>query len=340
MRIGIAGCGIRGRLFAQALLHESGVEVIGMCDPSLSAQKQAALVFPGPVHSSHHELLNQGLDALVVATPDFAHRQVAVDAASAGVHLMVEKPLATSTEDARDIEQAVAKTGVSCLVAFENRWNPHMRKVQAHLAAGALGDLVSVTGVLSNSYYVPTTMLSWANQSSPAWFLMPHLLDLAMWFTNQHPTSVVARGRRGALTARGIDTWDSVHALMELSGGTIANLRTEWVLPKTSPSIVDYRVEVVGTEGVMTVDYGDQGLRLTNSSGYQYLAPLPEEIDGEEQGMAAWMVRSWARALLAGTPLGPDAGYGARITRTIDLVHRSASSSEAELLDSPTLENL
>lgn len=275
MRIGIAGCGIRGQLFARALAGEPGVEVVGMCDPSAGARERAAAVYGGPILDSHGELIARGLDALIVATPDFAHRAVAVDAAAAGLQLMIEKPIATSAEDAEAIVAAVEAAGVSCFVAFENRWNPAFRKLRRAVEAGELGDIVSVTAVLSNTYFVPTQMLSWAASSSPAWFLMPHVLDLATWIVGADPQTVVARGRRGELAARGIDTWDAVHALFELGGSAVANLRTEWVLPEGRPSIVDFRVDVTGTRGSFSIDNSDQGVHAATAERYTSVGLLP-----------------------------------------------------------------
>ena len=329
IRIGIAGCGIRGLLFEQALRSVPGVKVTGLCDLSPGARSRASERFPGPIHENHGDLVAQGLDALIIATPDFAHREIAVDAANAGLALLIEKPIATSSEDAAAIEAAVAGNGVSCFVAFENRWNPYFRKVKRLIEDGKLGEVVSVTIVLSNSYYVPTTMLPWSAKSSPGWFLMPHSLDLALWLTGKRATSVVARGRRGELAARGIDTWDAVHALVDLEGSAIANLQSAWTLPDSLPSIVDFRVDVVGTAGSVSVNHTDQGLNVATGDGYQSVGSLPEMIDDVEQSMAAWMVRSWAQGLIAGATAGPDAAHGATVTRVIDAVHRSMADGQS-----------
>lgn len=326
MRIGIAGCGIRGTLFARALGTVPGVEVAGICDPSPGARERAASTFAGPVHTDHRKLIDSGLDALVVATPDFAHRDVAVDGAAAGLALMIEKPLATTVEDATVIQQAVNEHGVSCFVAFENRWNPYFRRARAAVAAGELGEVVSVTAVLSNSFFVPTQMLSWAAASSPAWFLMPHTVDLAMWLTGEQPETVTAWGRRGELAARGVDTWDAVHALVSLPGGRVANLQSSWILPDSRPSIVDFRVDVVGTRGSISIDHSDQGYRVAADSGYRWEGSLPADIDGQEQSMAAWMVRSWAKGLVEGRPVGPGVDHGLMVTRTVDAIQRSITT--------------
>ncbi|MCQ6307694.1 gfo/Idh/MocA family oxidoreductase, partial [Bacillus cereus] len=76
---------------------------------------------------------------------------------------------------------------------------------------------VSQSVTLSHTLFVPTTMLSWSGSSSPIWFLMPHVLDLAFWLAEAEPVSGYARGRRGVLAARGIDTWDLVHTSIGLS---------------------------------------------------------------------------------------------------------------------------
>lgn len=333
MRVGIAGCGIRGQLFARSLASMPDVEVVGMCDLSEAVRTRAAEVYAGPIVADHRSLIDLGLDAMIIATPDFAHRDIALDAAAAGLDLMIEKPLATTREDAAAIVEAVEAAGVSCFVAFENRWNPYFRKARRAVREGTLGEIVSITGVLSNSYFVPTEMLSWAGRSSPAWFLMPHLLDLSAWIADAAPVSAVARGRRGELESRGIPTWDTIHALFELDGGAVVNLQTSWVLPDSRPSIVDFRLDIVGTKGELSIDHGDQGLHLADADKYSSLNSLPEEIDGVEQSMASWMVRSWAAGLIGRRPVRPDAQHGALITRAVEAAHQSAESGERIALD-------
>jgi predicted dehydrogenase len=95
LRIGIVGAGLRGRLFADALAGRPDVALAGFAEPSPQAAAHATRATGLPVVDGHGALLELGLDAVIVATPDFAHRDVAVDLAQAGVHLLIEKPLAT-----------------------------------------------------------------------------------------------------------------------------------------------------------------------------------------------------------------------------------------------------
>jgi predicted dehydrogenase len=233
---------------------------------------------------------------VIVATPDFAHRRIAVDVAEAGKHLLIEKPVATTLDDALAIAAAVHRSGVRCLVGFENRWNPHV--VQAKAATANLGDPITASATLSNSFFVPTTMLSWAAQSSPAWFLMPHTLDLILWLTDRTPVSVSAVGSRGVLAQRGIDTWDVVHALI---------------------------TQVIGTEGSVTVV----------SDKHRSVWPVSGRIGRSQVGPAVWMVQDFAAGLVDGGDLGPDIDHGVLVTRIICAIEDSISTGQAVRLTPP-----
>ncbi|MEK8174044.1 MFS transporter [Streptomyces sp. M19] len=118
-------------------------------------------------------------------------------------------------------------------------------------------------------------------------------------------------GSRGRLAARGVDTWDVVHALLTFADGTTANLTSSWVLPESLPSIVDFKYQVVGSEGSVDVDLQDQSVRHAGSS-YQWPGLLGGEIDGRLQGPPTWMAQSFAARLAAGEPVGPGPAQGRR----------------------------
>jgi predicted dehydrogenase len=331
--IGIVGAGLRGRLFAEALQGQPDVTVVGLAEPSAKVAEEARHVTGLPVTASHSELLEAfDPDAVIVATPDFAHRQVAVDVAEAGKHLLIEKPVATTLDDAHAIAAAVHRAGVRCLVGFENRWNPHV--VQAKAAMASLGEPITASATLSNSFFVPTTMLSWAAQSSPAWFLMPHTLDLILWLTGGTPVSVSAVGSRGVLAKRGIDTWDVVHALLTFDDGSTATLSSAWTLPDAGDGIVDFRFQVIGTEGSVTADLSHQGLTVVTDK-YRSTWPLAGRIGRSQVGPATWMAQDFAAGLIDGTDLGPTIDHGVRITEIICAIEHSITTTQTVVLTVP-----
>lgn len=326
LRVGIVGAGLRGRLFADALAGRPGVTVVGFAESSPAAADRARSLTGLPVVARHTDLLaDLAPDAVIVATPDPAHRAVAVDVASAGVDLLVEKPLATTIADAEAIADAVHASGVRCLVGFENRWNPHVLRAAEAVHSGGIGDPITSTATLSNTYAVPEQMLSWSAQSSPAWFLMPHTVDLLTWLTRRTPVSVAAVGSAGVLRGRGTDTRDVVHALLTFDDGTTASLTSVWVLPDAGEGIVDFRFSVIGTAGSVSADLGHQGLTVV-ADRYRSEWPLGARVGRTAVGPAAWMVQDFVAGLLDGSELGPGVDDGLLVTRTICAIEQAVDT--------------
>jgi predicted dehydrogenase len=331
--IGIVGAGLRGRMYAAALAGSPVADVVAFAEPSPAVAAAASRDSGIPVVSNHTDLLDQfDPDAVIVATPDFAHRDVAVAVATSGKHLLIEKPLAMTVAEAHEIRDAVLKGGASCLVGFENRWNPHV--VQAHraIADGAIGTHITTAATLSNSWYVPETMLSWASRSSPAWFLLPHTVDLVTMLSGQVPVSVSAVASRGVLAARGIDTVDVVHALLTLDDGTTASLSSAWTLPDGSDAIVDFRFQVIGTDGAIAADPIHQGLDLVTDRR-RAQGTLAGRIGTGLVGAPIWMAQEWALGLDRCEPIGPGIAQGVLVTEVICAIERSYTERRTVTLD-------
>jgi predicted dehydrogenase len=206
--------------------------------------------------------------------------------------------------------------------------------VQAKAAMASVGEPITASATLSNSFFVPTTMLSWAAQSSPAWFLMPHTLDLVLWLTGRNPVAVNAVGSRGVLAQRGIDTWDVVHALVSFDDGSTATLSSAWTLPDAGDGIVDFRFQVIGTEGSVTADLSHQGLTVV-SDKYRSAWPVSGRIGRSQVGPAVWMVQDFAAGLVDGGDLGPDIDHGVLVTQIICAIEDSITTGQTVQLMNP-----
>ncbi|MBM9469032.1 Gfo/Idh/MocA family protein [Nakamurella leprariae] len=336
VRIGIVGAGIRGSLFARSISQHPDATVVAICDRAEALARALAVEHDARSFTDHRELLAAGLelDALVVATPDFAHRDVAVDAAQAGLHLLIEKPLATTTDDARAITDAVERAGVKCVVGFENRWNPRFVAAKELIDAGSLGTVLTQVAHLHDTVFVPTEMLSWAGRSSPAWFLMPHTLDLLLWLTGKQVVSVYATGVKQHLVGRGVDTWDSVDASLTFTDGTTATLHSAWVLPVSHPAVYDLRVELVGTESALRIQGADQGVHLF-SDQLRWAQWGTFVKDGRLQGFPVEMAVSFIDHLLGRITDIPGLADGLVVTRVISAIDRSLASGQPEPVADP-----
>jgi predicted dehydrogenase len=315
-------------MYAEALADVPGVQVVAFAELSDRVAAVTRDATGVPVVATHDDLLDQfDPDAVIVATPDFAHRDAAVAVATAGKHLLVEKPLAMTLDDAYAIRDAVRQGGASCLVGFENRWNPHVVAAKRTIAAGTVGKHITSSATLSNSYFVPLEMLSWAAKSSPAWFLMPHTVDMLLWFSGRTPVSVSAVASRGVLAARGIDTDDVVHALITFDDGTTSSLTSAWTLPEGNDAIVDFRFQFIGTEGTISGDPIHQGLDVTTDRR-RAQGTLAGRIGTSQVGAPIWMVQEFAANLLRGEVTGPGVDQGVLVTEVICAIEASFRSGQ------------
>ena len=324
-QVAVVGGGIRGSMFAATVRQHPAATLVALCDPSPAVRERSAQALDVPVHPDVTSMLDAHpeLTAAIIATPDFAHREAAVACADRGLDLLVEKPLATTSADARAILAASEASGSRVMVGFENRWNQKFVEARRLLADPAQGAVVAQVANLNDTRWVPTSMLSWAAKSSPAWFLMPHTLDLTMWLTGTTPVEVFARGSRRILPAQGVDTWDAVTASFAMSDGSTVVLNSQWVLPETAPSVFDFRYEVHTETSTFHFDISHDGVTRYDPTGISWLQFGVYERHGQLFGIPIDMANDFLAVLNGEERDVPDAAHGCRVTAAIEAVHRS-----------------
>lgn len=333
-RIAVVGGGIRGSMFARAVAQHPDASLVALCEPNDSVRVRNAQALDVPVYAGLDTMLDAhpDLSAAIIATPDFAHREPTVRCAERGLDLLVEKPLATSSADAAAIVAAVATGGARVMVGFENRWNQKFIEVRRQLADPTSGRIVNQVADLNDTLFVPTTMLSWAARSSPAWFLMPHSLDLSMWLSGATPTGVFARGTKRLLPSLGVDTWDAITASFSMSDGSIVVLNSQWVLPVTAPAVFDFGYQVNTETSSFRLGISDTGVTRYDPTGVNWLQFGVYEQHGKVRGIPIDMADDFI-AWSAGADLDvPDAAYGLLVTRAIEAVHRSIDTGQPQPL--------
>jgi len=329
VRVGIVGAGIRGRMYANIVRQLPGCRLAGVCDVSEAARRTAEGELSAPSFAEAAEMCRSvSPEVVVVATPDFAHVEPALAAAGAGANLLIEKPLATSVEDARCICQAVAKAGVAAMVAFENHWNPPLSAMKAAAAAGELGRIVSCNSQLDDRIDVPTEMNAWLGKSSVGWFLMSHSVELAGWIAGQRPVRVWARGTKDILKRRGLDTYDSIHSVIEFDGGMVGSFSSCWVLPRSIPLIFQFRHEMVGTSGAMRADLTDQMLHKATDV-YEHPSTIGVTMKGALASPPAQMFSQFIEDLSSPAAPARTLEDGLLNVAAITAIHRSIETGMA-----------
>lgn len=293
--IGVVGVGTFGinhlRAFAQTA--RAGVaQAVAAADLDPQRLEQAARQFGVRPYASHREMLErEDLDAVTVVTPDFAHRDITLDALAAGKHVLVEKPLDVTVAGCREMVEAARRANLLLQVDFHKRYDPYHLELERLVRQGKLGEILYGYCHMEDRIEVPRDWFpQWAPKSSPIWFLGVHFYDLARWIIASNGKSVFARGQKRKLAALGIDTYDSVQAQVEFQNGAVVTFDTSWILPDQFEAIVNQGIRLVGTEGIMEVDSQDRGARSCfSSTGMQThnLGFLRETTD--KHGNTIWL---------------------------------------------------
>jgi len=256
MKFGVIGAGAFGSRHITAYDRHPEVELVGILDLNreLAEAAAAGCATPPPVFTDLDDFLAlDGLDAVSVVTPDHLHRDVAIAVANAGKHLLVEKPLATTVEDAKAIVAAAEANGVTLMVDFHNRVNPPFVAAHEAVRDGRVGRVEYVYARLSNTLSVASG-IRWASASSSLWFLSSHMVDIAQWVIGDRIVRVTAKTVSGTLEGRGITTPDVFVILAEFSSGAIGTFEHAWILPNSHPTAKDLKFELLGSEGSVLID--------------------------------------------------------------------------------------
>ena len=256
VKFGIIGAGLWGEMHARTYWNHPLVEIGGVCDMNEARAKQIAAQYEAEQHYTDYRALlkRDDIAAVSIVTPDFAHTEIAVAAARAGKHILLEKPMATTVADCEKILSEVARTKVTFMVDFHTRWSPPFVKAKKAIEEGEIGDPLMIDYRLSDTIYVPTKMLSWAGQSSVLWFIGSHCIDTISWLLEDRVARVYAVSRSKVLASKGIDTPDFFQTILEFKKGAVANLENCWVLPERAPNLIDLKCEIVGSHGVLYMD--------------------------------------------------------------------------------------
>lgn len=260
--VAVVGVGIWGQNHALAYSDDPRCRLVCVCDRDERRAREVAERF-GCDYTTRVEEVAASADVEIVsiATPDFAHFAPAMAAIAAGKHVLIEKPLATDVEEARKLADAAETAPGKAMVNFQLRWHPSYLAIKEAILAGRLGHPYMGYIRLSNTIDVPTKWFHWSARSGPHWFQFSHAMDVMRWFLEQEPVEVVAVARKEVLASRGIDTYDSVQALVRFADG-VATFESSWIVPNSSPSVVDGYLSLHGTSGKVELDTDYAGLTL------------------------------------------------------------------------------
>ncbi|MBM4084982.1 MAG: Gfo/Idh/MocA family oxidoreductase [Planctomycetes bacterium] len=264
VKIGIIGGGKFGEMHLRAFIQlqrEGRAELVGLADINKDLLKSREEQYGVKGFTDYMEMIRVAKpDAVSVATPDFLHRKIAVDALRAGRHVLVEKPLDVTVAGCQEMIKAAQAKKLLLQVDFHKRYDPYHQELAKNVAAGKLGEIEYGYAWMEDRIEVPRDWFpGWAPKSSPGWFLGVHMYDLIRWIIKSNGAQVSATGVKKRLKGLGVDTYDSIQAKILFESGASFTVDSSWILPDGFEAIVNQGIRMVGTEGIMEVDSQNRG---------------------------------------------------------------------------------
>jgi len=332
IRFGVIGLGNWGLMHVATFQSHPSAELTAVCDADADKAKRVAQEHGVPRWYDEYAALlaDPQVDAVSIVTPDFAHTEIALAALQAGKHVLIEKPLATTLEDCQKIVAAADRSDKKFMVDFHNRWNPTFAKTKTYIERGELGQVRLIYLRLNDQIFVPTEMLSWAGRSTVSWFIGSHCVDTILWLAGKPIERVYTVKRSGLLRSMGIDTPDFYESILELEGGGVAVMENCWILPNSTPSLIDFKCEIIGTEGTVYID-GSHHRALARytkqEAGYPDVIVCPR-VHGQVKGFAVESIRYFVDCLATDREPMCTARDGLAVTKVILAMERSAAEGQ------------
>lgn len=243
LRVASIGLGRWAKVIASAAGRSSKLELVSCFSRQAAAREEFAAAYGcGTAESLEALLADPGVEAVLVTVPNDAHAEVIEQAARAGKHVFVEKPLAASIEDGRRIEKVVRETGIRLMVGHSARMLAGSRRLKQLLEAGELGEISLVEANFSNDRALELTPDKWRadperNPGGPLIQLAVHNFDVVAYLLGP-AESVVAETAR--LYTK-VQVPDVTAVLIRLAAGPISYSGSSWA------SAAAYSVRLYGT---------------------------------------------------------------------------------------------
>jgi predicted dehydrogenase len=248
LRAGVIGFGYMGQLHLRAY-EDRGVPVTAIADTRPLVIQTA----PAEVRrfEDYRDLLREDIDIVSICLPTNLHLPVAVEAFAAAKHVLLEKPIAASVDDAGRMIAAARAAGKCLFVGMTHRFYPEVRAAKALVDGGAIGDIVLIRDSIVEYFGLV---------NAPRWFFEKrwagggtvlssgiHLIDRVLWFLGEQPESVF--GSRSNFMF-GQELEDTAQMSLEFGSGRSAQI-TFALVPEPHPLVCD--LEVIGTRGSVVV---------------------------------------------------------------------------------------
>lgn len=351
LRVGIIGCGgIGSKKHIPALAQIEEVELVAFCDLIIERAVEAKNIYGTEetgVYIDYKEMLaNEELDVVHVCTPNDTHAELSIASMEADCHVMCEKPMAKTTEEARAMIEAAERTNKKLTIGYQNRFRTDSDYLNKVCRAGDLGEIYFAKAHAIRRRAVPTWGVfldEEAQGGGPLIDIGTHALDLTLWMMdNYKPKYVVGKAyhklsdKENAANAWGpwdpkeFTVEDSAFGFIVMENGATIFLESSWAL--NSLDVKEAKTTLAGTKGGadmndgLTINGEDHGLLFDKkieleTGGVDFY----EGTDNDPELLEA---RSWIDAILNDTEPVVKPEEALVVTEILEAIYKSSDTGE------------
>lgn len=351
LKIGIIGCGgIANGKHMPALSKLDMVQMTAFCDIIREKAQNAAEKYgtkDAKVYTDYRELLkDKTIDAVHVCTPNRSHSFITVDALHAGKHVMCEKPMAKTSEDAVKMLEAAKETGKKLTIGYQNRFRPDSQYLHKACEEGQLGEIYFAKAHAIRRRAVPTwgVFLNEEEQGGgPLIDIGTHALDLTLWMMNNYKPKYVVGNTYHKLSSKenAANAWgpwdpkkftveDSAFGFVTMQNGATIILESSWAL--NSLDVKEAKTTLCGTEGGADMENGLRingekfgKLYVTNvdmsSGGVDFFSGTSQKAEDLEAGL-------WIQSIINDTEPVVKPQEALVVTQILEAIYESSKTGK------------
>ncbi|MBA1200256.1 Gfo/Idh/MocA family oxidoreductase [Pseudomonas capeferrum] len=277
-------------------------------------------------YEDYATLLASGeIDAVYVATPNFRHLEFVIPALEAGIHVLLEKPMATNTRDCQAMIEAAKASGAKLMIAYRLHCEPGTLEMIERVQAGDFGEPRLFTSTFTQTVKPSNHRSEHGFAAGPVTDMGPYPLNMARQLFNAEPIEVSATGVRTPGTK--LNTWDTVTVALRFPQERLATFTVSYTLPGSE------RFQLLGSKGEIEASpcfgYGEGvGIAYRAHIGddtREHVHPVVDQFAGE--------TAYFSDCILNDVQPEPNGEEGWRDVRVLVAVERSLESGEPQMLD-------
>jgi UDP-N-acetylglucosamine 3-dehydrogenase len=217
LRIGVVGVGVMGSNHARVLSELQGIKLVGVVDPDAKQREHVARTLGCAAFADLEAMIASGVDAITIAAPTQLHREITLECAKHGIHILVEKPIASTIEEGRAIVAAAHRAGVTLMVGHVERFNPAVQSLKR-----AIKDQDILSIAITRVGPFPPRM----SNVGVVIDLAVHDIDLIRWFTDSEIIEIQPQ------TSSAVAEREDIALLQfRTASGVLAHINTNWLTP-------------------------------------------------------------------------------------------------------------